>query len=77
MLETLLTGGGFCVHATDLASRVPHGDWVVVGGVSSGARWVDPAELVHVVVDVRSSCKQAWKKPQNKTKTVISITFWM
>lgn len=55
------------MRATDLASRVPHGDWVVVGGVSSGARWVDPAELVHVVVDICSSCKQAWKKTkQNK-----------
>lgn len=71
MLETLLTGGGFCVRATDLASRVPHGDWVVVGGVRSGARWVDPAELVHVVVDVCSSCKQAWKK--NKTKQKLSF----
>lgn len=46
---------------TDLASRVPHGDWVVVGGVSSGARWVDPAEFVHIVVDECSSCEQALK----------------
>lgn len=41
---------------TNLASHGPHGDWVVVGGVRSGARWVDPAEFVHIVVDEGSSC---------------------
>lgn len=35
---------------TYLAANIPHGHRVVVGGVSSGASWVDPAEFVHVVM---------------------------
>lgn len=40
---------------TYLAANVPQGHWVIVGGVSSGASWVDPTEFVHVVMDVGSS----------------------
>lgn len=43
------------LHHTYLAASIPHGHWVVVGGVSSGARWVDPTELVHIVMDVGGS----------------------
>ncbi len=31
---------------TDLTSVVPHGNGVVVGGVSPGSGWVDPQQLV-------------------------------
>lgn len=48
---------GFCVSCTYLAPHVPHGDGVVVRGVSSGASWIDPTEFVHIVVDVCSSCR--------------------
>ena len=41
---------------TDLAAHIPHGHRVVVGGVCSGASGVDPAEFVHVVMDVGPAC---------------------
>lgn len=50
------------MRSTYLASHVPHGDRVVVGGVGSGARRVDPTEFVHIVVHVCSSCEQTFKK---------------
>ena len=42
---------------TYLAADVPHGHWVVVGGVGSGAGWVDSTEFVHVVMDVSGTYK--------------------
>lgn len=43
-------------ECTYLATSVPHGHGVVVGGVRSGASRVDPAELLHVVMDVGCGC---------------------
>ena len=46
---------------TDLAANVPHGHRVIVGGVRSGAGWVDPTEFVHVVMDVGGSYENTLK----------------
>lgn len=42
---------------TYLAPNIPHGHRVIVGGVSSGTSWVDPAEFVHVVMHEGSTCE--------------------
>ena len=54
----LVAGGWYCGGPrTDLTASVPEGDGVVVGRVGPGACGVDPAQLVHVVVDVAVSCR--------------------
>lgn len=57
-MSVVLIKGFFNSSRTDLAASVPQRNWVIVGGVGPGARWVDTAQLLHVVADEGVRCRE-------------------